>query len=110
MNSIANVAKIKDLQNIILKELKGETWRPLKGFKGYEVSNLGRVIALPKQKWNGRGYYNTHRKIMKQSVTKNGYLVVNINGQTRYVHRLVCATFSPNANYKKLDVNHIDCD
>lgn len=87
-----------------------EQWRKLKGFEGYEVSNEGRLKALSKPKWNGFVYYDTPEKIMKQSVTKNGYLVARISNKTRYVHRMVAKTFLENDEFQNLDVNHIDGD
>ena len=46
-------------------------------------------------------------KKLKNSQHGNGYLTVHINGQNKYVHRLVAETFIPNPENKK-EVNHID--
>lgn len=68
-----------------------ENWLKIKGYDGYEVSDLGRVRSL-----NYLG--NTGKvKVLKLVDTRNGYLVVNLckNGKPKkfLVHRLVVEAF-----------------
>lgn len=85
-----------------------ETWKPVDGLPNYEVSNLGNVKALPKQKWNGNGYQTMPEKMLTACKIKNGYMVVNAMSKVRYVHRLVALSFLKDSEYYGLDVNHID--
>jgi hypothetical protein len=54
---------------------------------------------------------NKTKRIMKQTVAANGYVVINLrrnNHQKQfYIHRLVATAFIPNPN-KYEQVNHID--
>lgn len=64
----------------------------------YEVSNLGNV----RRKKDG--------KILQGSINEpNGYKRVVINGQRRYVHRVVADSFF-DGDHENMDVNHIDGD
>ena len=82
-----------------------ETWKDVVGFEGmYQVSNLGRIKSL--------NYSRTNKeKIMKPSLTTNGYLrvVLRKDGKsfTRAVHRLVAEAFLPNVDNLE-EVNHKD--
>lgn len=76
----------------------GEIWRPISGYKNYQVSNYGRVKnaknQILKARRNGKGYLHL-------SLSKNGKI------KTFTVHRLVAKTFIPNPhNYP--EINHID--
>lgn len=72
-----------------------ETWKPVVGFPGYEVSDYGRVRS-----WLNTGGYG-HRaepKIRKVTAHKNGghlWLALRSGGkyQYRFVHRLVLEAF-----------------
>ena len=76
-----------------------EIWKIIKEFPNYEVSNLGRIKNIRKD------------KLMTISVRKNGYCVVKLsdNGTAKEckVHRLVAKAFVPNPN-KLFFVNHKD--
>lgn len=82
-----------------------EVWIPIKGFEGYEVSNLGRVRSF-KIKADG--------KILKPRMTRKGYLSVPLrkDGKKYFkqVHRLVLMNFDPVPDMNLLDVNHNDED
>ncbi len=76
-------------------------WRPVKGYEGlYEVSNTGEVKSLFR-----------YKKVLKQSVQKNGYCTVELfkKGVSKrlLVHRLVAEAFLSN-NEEFPQVNHID--
>lgn len=73
--------------------MQKEVWKKIPNYEGYEVSNLGRVKSLKRNK----------EKLLKCVTTKHGYNLVclQINGkQTSInVHKLVALTF----------LNHIPC-
>jgi hypothetical protein len=77
-----------------------EVWEPVKGFEGYMVSSLGRVMSV-----------RYGQKIMKTGVNDKGYsyicLTKNKQKQTKTVHRLMAEAFLPPVE-GKLTVDHID--
>lgn len=78
-------------------------WKPVKGYEGlYEVSNVGIVKSLFR-----------YKKALKPSVTKNGYLTVELFrdkiGKRFLVHRIVAESFIPNPDDLP-QVNHKDED
>jgi len=88
-----------------------EEFRDIKGFEGrYQVSNLGRVYSLPKQK--GVSYVNSDSPLMvlKNNLSTTGYYRVNLGrGNMFMIHRLVAESFIPKIDGKKC-VNHKDGD
>lgn len=82
-----------------------EIWRPVAGWPGYEVSNLGSVKSYKKNKKAGR--------LLTVFNHRDGYRVVYLSiGRTafqKFIHRLVAKAFIPNPENKK-QVNHIDGD
>ena len=79
-----------------------EIWKPIMGYEGlYEVSNLGRVKRLKKDK----------EFILKPIINKFGYLHVSLSKnnivKNYRIHRLVAETFIPNPDNKP-DVDHIN--
>ena len=83
-----------------------EIWKDVPDFKGYKVSNLGRVKSL---NYKGTG----KERILNQTMNKSGYMHVPLckGGKPKCcrVHRLVAMAFVPNPNHLP-EVNHIDED
>ena len=78
-----------------------EIFKDIKGYPGYQISNLGRVWSCKQ-----RGRY------MKPSPNNRGYLQINLiaaNGKRKkeLIHRLVALHFIDNPDNKP-EVNHIN--
>jgi hypothetical protein len=80
-----------------------EIWLPVPGWKGYDVSNFGRVRSW----WAGKHLtkrISIYSKIVKLTLTAKGYLVASGQRQKKYrtlrrqqrVNRLVALAFLPN--------------
>ena len=87
--------------------LENEIWKPLKGYPGYEVSNMGRIKKYAK---NYDKYY-----LKKGTVnSKSGYVyvtVINEKGKKKNLalHRLIAFNFVEGYTKDKNNtVNHID--
>lgn len=78
--------------------MKKEIWKQIDSHPDYQVSNLGRVKSLKFGK----------ERILKPA-NSTGYSLVDIDGETKSVHRLVALAFIPNPEGKS-EVNHIDED
>ena len=78
-----------------------ETFKDIKGYDDYQVSNLGRVKSLLHGK----------ERILKPCMTRKGYLLVNLykdgEGKSYFVHRLVAEAFIPNPDNLP-QINHKD--
>ena len=89
-----------------------EEWRPVVGYEGrYEVSSRGRVRALPhvthqRDRFGGINAVYRAGKMLKPRVNK-GYLFIDIDRKTMFVHRLVAKAFIPNPDNMP-QVNHKD--
>lgn len=82
-----------------------ETWKPVSGFDGYEISDRGRVRSFRRN--NGQG------RTLKTETSDRGYKQVSLykNGKRhqKSIHRLVAEAFIDNPEEKET-VNHKDCD
>lgn len=70
-------------------------------YEGYSVSTLGRV----RNDRTGR--------ILKPGITKLGYAIVTVGGQSRLVHQLVMSTFMPISEAEAstlTDIDHINAN
>ena len=92
-----------------------EVWRNIPHYEGlYQVSNLGRVKALAREKANHTcGRWIQSECIMSISYTGDGYEKVSLTDinhkrKTERIHRLVALAFIPNPNNLP-EVNHINC-
>ena len=63
-----------------------EIWKDIPGFEGlYQVSNLGRVKSLPRQIWNGKGYFVSKEKILHPNTLAKGYFQVELKKNTNLI-------------------------
>lgn len=90
-----------------------EIWKDIKEYEGlYQVSNIGNVKSLERERWNGYNWIINKERILKPGVSKCGYLQVNLYKDRKHkilrVHRLVLMTFAPIDNMDKFEVNHKD--
>lgn len=81
-----------------------EVWRDIKNYEGlYQVSNMGRVKSLKRNK----------ERILKPEPTYNGYMrvILFVGGKRKKlrVHRLVCEAFHENPEGKP-QINHVNED
>ena len=81
-----------------------EEWKPIKGFEGYYISNLGRVKST-------RSFKGTKETILKGSFNQQGYKVITMmkdnKAYTKTLHRLLAIAFIPNLN-NYCCINHKD--
>lgn len=89
-----------------------EIWKDIKDWEGlYQVSNLARVRSVERVVQFGNQKRLVKSQILKQTLTKNGYLSVTLCNRkiTKrcYIHRLVAQAFIHNDNpLKKTEIDH----
>ena len=85
-----------------------EIWKDIKGYEGYQVSNLGRVRSLDRIDSNN---HPLNGVILKPYITNSGYLLVGLYKQQKrdrkLLHRLVAEAFIPNPENKP-EIDHIN--
>ncbi len=92
-----------------------EIWKDVKGYEGlYQVSNLGRIKRLERDRKYFRGGYSSYKEdFMCPSKDGKGYLFLKLTKnkvrKSFKVHRLVAIHFLKN-DLKLNQVNHIDYD
>lgn len=91
---------------------ENEIWRDIKGYEGYQVSNLGRVKSLKRfRKGKNGSLVPINEKIKKSVISRNGYYRVELcknSIQKMYlVHRLVWEAFNGQIP-ENMQVNHIN--
>ncbi len=92
-----------------------EEWKDVEGYEGlYKISNLGRVVSLPKEiKCNANGStYISKDKVLKGCMSVAGYKVVRLKnkfGESKleYIHRLIGANFIAGRK-DGYSINHIN--
>lgn len=94
---------------------QNEVWKDIPHYEGlYQVSNLGRVKALPRERVNHTGgKWIQPEQLMSISIDDDGYqklslTTINHKRKTERVHRLVALAFIDNPEGKP-EVNHINC-
>jgi len=95
--------------------MQNEIWKDVLGYEGfYKASNLGNIKSLDRKAWNGKVWHNLKGRIIKQTLSTNGYYCVfaHKNGVKKLyrVHQLVAMAFlnhTPN-RFKGLIVDHIN--
>ena len=91
-----------------------EIWRPIEGYKWYEVSNMGRIRSIDHYV-PCRGFKQriTRGRVLKTRKYSDGYLRVKLCHDgcmtMKTVHRLVAQAFIENSDPEKYDqINHKD--
>ena len=93
-----------------------EEFRPVSGFEGiYEISNLGRIMSLPRDVDAGNGRTRRTKKIIRKTcMGKDGYVRLSLKDKASEnviyaakIHRLMAEAFIPNPESKP-EINHID--
>lgn len=104
---------MKNWQNLIPYDLKGEIWVDVLNFEGhFKISNKCRIKALSRKVECKNGFRTKRERICKQYVNREGYLTVSfrkkgVKKRIWMVHVLLALHFIPNPKNKP-QVHHID--
>ena len=83
-----------------------EIWRSIPGYKGYKVSNLGRIKSIDRKLKNGHRWKG---RILKTPPDGHGYAQVALGKYTKFkVHCLVLLVFLGKRRNKKVEARHLD--
>lgn len=91
-----------------------EEWKDIEGYKGYQISNLGRVRTYNKTTYtNKHGIRHWKNRILKERIDKKNkmlsvQLYKNGKGKSYLIHRLVGVTFLGKPTDKNMTINHKD--
>lgn len=91
-----------------------EIWKDITNYKGYQVSNLGRIRTFDKTTYTKKhGIRHWKNRILKERLDKNNrtlsvYLYKNGKGKSYLIHRLVAQEFLGFPKDKSMTVNHKD--
>jgi hypothetical protein len=102
---------MENKENLLLEEDQ-EIWKDVLGYEGnYQISSLGRVKSLIRETYNGKGYFNSKEKFLKQRTTTKGYYGYSLTKNNKTIdflaHRLIAVAFIENP-FNKRTVNHKD--
>ena len=86
-----------------IENIDGEMWKPILGYDGYFVSNMGRVRHYVKT-------YDAYCLLTPQRNVLSGYYYVAIANKNLALHRLVAHSFVSGETSENNTVNHIDGD
>ena len=79
-------------------------WRPMPKIKGYKASRDGRILKLAYEIRLPSGHARKKQeRIVKQSKTSDGKMVVSVHGRTKLVHRLIASAWLGSARYKSIE-------
>lgn len=89
-----------------------EIWKDIPGYDGFQASNIGRIKSLARASTRQKnGVMVTvfrKEKIREVTVNLHGYLIVNINGKTLRIARLVLMAFVGLPEEPRIYANHIN--
>lgn len=89
-----------------------ETWMPVVGFSGYEVSSLGSVRSIPRETVTRSGVVKRlSGKVLSPWVCSSGYHEIYLGrGNAKLVHLLVIEAFKGSRPSEDFQCMHLDGD
>lgn len=74
-----------------------ETWKPVPGYPGYEISDMGRARSIAKVLSNARGTYTRPSQVLVPFITPKGYVTYSARREGKYTrflaHRAIYGAF-----------------